>query len=56
MINKVGQWLSAGRWFSPNTPVSSTNKTDVFSFKPIFLYYDYVHEELTFKEQHTIAP
>ena len=22
------QWLAAGRWFSPDTPVSSTNKTD----------------------------
>ena len=22
------QWLSAGLWFSPCTPVSSTNKTD----------------------------
>jgi hypothetical protein len=25
--NKVCQWLAAGRWFSPGTPVSSTNKT-----------------------------
>ena len=25
---KVCQWLAAGRWFSPDTPVSSTNKTD----------------------------
>jgi hypothetical protein len=22
------QWLEAGRWFSPVTPISSTNKTD----------------------------
>jgi hypothetical protein len=27
-IAKVCQWLVAGRWFSPGTPVSSTNKTD----------------------------
>ena len=26
--DKVCQWLAAGRWFSPGTPVSSTNKTD----------------------------
>jgi hypothetical protein len=24
----VCQWLATGRWFSPGTPVSSTNKTD----------------------------
>jgi len=28
LSNKVCQWLTAGRWFSPGTPVSSTNKTD----------------------------
>ena len=22
------QWLATGQWFSPGTPVSSTNKTD----------------------------
>ena len=27
-INKVCQWLAAGLWFSPGTPVSSTNKTN----------------------------
>ena len=26
--DKVCQWLATGRWFSPGTPVSSTNKTD----------------------------
>jgi hypothetical protein len=26
--DKVCQWLATGRWFSPDTPVSSTNKTD----------------------------
>jgi hypothetical protein len=25
---KVCQWLATGRWFSPGTPVPSTNKTD----------------------------
>ena len=28
LCDKVCQWLTAGRWFSPGTPVSSTNKTD----------------------------
>jgi hypothetical protein len=28
LCDKVCQWLAAGRWFSPGTPVSSTNKTD----------------------------
>jgi len=26
--NKVCQGLATGQWFSPGTPVSSTNKTD----------------------------
>ena len=25
----VCQWLATGRWFSPGTPISSTNKTDI---------------------------
>jgi len=28
ICDKVCQWLTTGRWFSPDTPVSSTNKTD----------------------------
>jgi hypothetical protein len=28
LYDKVCQWHAAGRWFSPDTPVSSTNKTD----------------------------
>ena len=27
LCDKVCQWLAAGRWFSPGTRVSSTNKT-----------------------------
>jgi hypothetical protein len=27
LCDKVCQWLAAGRWFPPGTPVSSTNKT-----------------------------
>jgi len=26
--DNVWQWLATGRWFSPSTPVTSTNKTD----------------------------
>jgi hypothetical protein len=28
LCDKVCQWLVVGRWFSQNTPVSSTNKTN----------------------------
>ena len=28
LSDKVCQWLTAVQWFSPGTPVSSTNKTD----------------------------
>ena len=28
ICDKVCQWHAACRWFSPDTPVSSTNKTD----------------------------
>jgi hypothetical protein len=28
LCNQVCQWVVTGRWFSPGTPISSTNKTD----------------------------
>ena len=28
LCDKACQWLATGRWFSPGTPVSSTNKTE----------------------------
>ena len=28
LCDKVCHWLATGRWFSPNPPVSPTNKTD----------------------------
>jgi hypothetical protein len=34
---KVSQYLAAGRWFSPGTPVSSTNKTDRHNINEILL-------------------
>ena len=34
---KVSQYLAAGQWFSPGTPVSSTNKTDRHNINEILL-------------------
>ena len=34
---KVCQWLATGRWFSPDPPVSSTNKTDRHNITEILL-------------------
>ena len=31
------KWLAAGQWFSPGTPVSSTNKTDRHDITVILL-------------------
>ena len=28
LCDKLCQWLATGRWFSPGTPISTTNKTD----------------------------
>jgi len=30
LCDEVCQWLAAGRWFSQGTPVSSTNKIEIF--------------------------
>ena len=35
LCDKVGQLLAAGRWFSPGTPVSSTDKTDSYDITEI---------------------
>ena len=37
LCDKVCQWLTTGRWFSPGTPVSSTNKTDRHDMTEILL-------------------
>ena len=37
LCDKVYQWLAAGRWFSPDTPVSSTNETDCHDITEILL-------------------
>ena len=35
--DKVCQWFAAGQWFSPGSPVSSTNKTDRHNIVEILL-------------------
>ena len=37
LCDKVCQWLVAGRWFSLDTLVSSTNKTDCYNITEILL-------------------
>ena len=36
-FNKDCQLLAAGQWFSPGTPISSTNKTDLHDITEILL-------------------
>jgi len=37
LCDKVCQWLAAAGWFSPSTPVSSTDKTDRHDITEIVL-------------------
>jgi hypothetical protein len=37
MCDKVSHWLATGQWFSPGTPVSSTNKIDHHNITEILL-------------------
>ena len=37
LCDTVCQWLAAGMWFSPGTPVSSTNKTDLYDITEMLL-------------------
>ena len=37
ICNKDCQLLATGRWFSPGTPVSSTNKTDCHDITEILM-------------------
>ena len=37
LCDKVCSWLAAGRWFSPATPVPSTNITDPYDIAEILL-------------------
>jgi hypothetical protein len=38
LCDKVCQWLTAGWWFSPGTPVSSINNTIIYFFMQNFLF------------------
>jgi hypothetical protein len=37
LCDKVCQWFATGQWFSPCTPISSTNKTDRHDIAEILL-------------------
>jgi len=37
LCDKVCEWLATGQWFSPGTPVSSTNNTDRHNITEILL-------------------
>jgi hypothetical protein len=37
LCDKVCQWLATGQWFSPDTSVSSTNKTDCQNITELLL-------------------
>ena len=37
LCDKVCQWLAIGRWFSPDTPVSSNKRTDRYDITEILL-------------------
>ena len=43
LCDKVWQWIAAGVWFSPGTPVSPTNKTDRHDIVEILLKVTYGH-------------
>ena len=43
LFYKNSQWLAAGRWFSPGSPVSSTNKTDHYDITEILLKVPLTH-------------
>jgi hypothetical protein len=38
LCDKVCQWVSTGRWFTPDTPLSSTNKTDHHNIAKIVVF------------------
>jgi hypothetical protein len=50
LCDYVYQWRAAGRWYSPGTPVSSTNKTDFHDIAEILLNVPLNTITLTIKE------
>ena len=59
LCDKVCQWLATGRWFSPGTPVSSTNKNDRHDITEILMKValNTIHQSLKTKsvEIHSVA-
>jgi hypothetical protein len=58
LCDKVCHWLATGLWFSPGTPVSSTNKTDHHDISEILLESGAKHHKLktrTVKTVHVVT-
>jgi hypothetical protein len=55
LCDKVCQWLVAGRWFSPGTLVSSTNKTDCHDITEILFESSVKHHKPTKYESFRIT-
>jgi hypothetical protein len=53
--DQVCQWFVTGRWFSPGTPVSSTNKTDRHDIIEILLNVALNTTTLTINETLTLT-
>ena len=45
LCDKVCQWLATGRWFSPGTSISTTNKTDLHDITEILLKVAFKHHQ-----------
>jgi hypothetical protein len=54
LCDKVCQWLATGWWFSPGTPVSSTNKTDLHDIIEILLKvaFSTINQQNHLKQKH----
>jgi hypothetical protein len=48
LCDKICQWLAAGRWFSPGTTVSSTNKTYRHNITEILYHCDIKEVQIMF--------
>jgi len=52
LCDRVCKWLAAGRWFSPGTLVSSTNKTDRHDITEILLKVTFITINPPFRLNH----
>jgi hypothetical protein len=48
LCDTICQWLAIGRWFSPSTPVSSTNKTQHFFYYHELILFCFLNKADTF--------